>query len=74
MRWTVDEERDLKFVRAVYDELFYNNPEFTWQDVLDLLQRKPQLANINAGIARNEGSLKSKIADQAFLKRLKNEI
>ena len=73
-RWTVDEERDLRFVRKIYDELFSDKPEFNWHDILDLLHRKPSLKNINSGIARNEGSLKSKIADHAFLKRFENEI
>lgn len=68
-RWTVDEERDLRFVRTIYDELCSDKPEFSWHDILDLLHRKPYLKNINSGIARNEGSLKSKIADEAFLKR-----
>jgi spore coat polysaccharide biosynthesis protein SpsF (cytidylyltransferase family) len=74
LRWTVDEERDLRFVRAIYDELFYVKPEFSWQDILDLLQRKPHLKTINSGIARNEGSVKSKMADEAFWKRFENEI
>jgi spore coat polysaccharide biosynthesis protein SpsF len=73
LRWTVDEEQDLKFVRTVYDELFYSKPEFNWRDVLDLLHQKPQIANINAGIGRNEGSLKSQIADGAFLRRSENK-
>ena len=73
-RWTVDEEADLEFVRAVYNGLIYSKPEFNWHDILDLLQQKPQLTNINAGIGRNEGSLKSMLADKAFLKKSQNEI
>ncbi len=55
MRWTVDEPADLEFVRAVYDRLWPADPEFGMQDVLDLLQREPQLAQINASHTRNEG-------------------
>lgn len=68
LRWTVDERKDLEFVRKIYADLFYNNPEFTWRDVMELLRSKPHLAEINAGIKRNEGSLKSKLADKSFMR------
>jgi spore coat polysaccharide biosynthesis protein SpsF len=45
-RWTVDTPEDLEFVRAVYAR-FKNNPEFLWRDVIDLLEREPQLAELN---------------------------
>ena len=52
LRWTVDEVADLDFVRAVYTKL---GEDFGMQDVLDLLERRPELAQINAHIGRNEG-------------------
>lgn len=55
-RWTVDEPADLEFVRAVYHEL---GGDFGMEDVLALLERKPELAQINAHIGRNEGYKKS---------------
>lgn len=46
MRWTVDTQEDLDFVRAVYQRL--GNPtDATWQDVLDILAAEPDLAEIN---------------------------
>ena len=57
LRWTVDEPRDLEFVRAVYDHL--GDTDFRMKDVIDLLQRHPELNRINAGISRNEGYFKS---------------
>lgn len=58
-RWTVDEPEDLEFVRAVYAALYPRNPAFGMQDVLDLIAQRPELAEINAGIRRNEGYEKS---------------
>lgn len=57
LRWTVDEPRDLAFVRGIFARL----PEgrLDHAAVLDLLAREPDLALINAGIQRNEGYLKS---------------
>lgn len=57
MRWTVDEPQDLEFVRAVYDHL--GSTSFGMADVLDILKKRPELAEINASIGRNEGYQKS---------------
>jgi len=59
MRWCVDEPRDLIFVRAIYERLYRKNPRFSRFDVYDLLQQEPDLLQLNAGIARNEGLRKS---------------
>lgn len=53
LRWTVDTPADLEFVRAVYRAC---GPEpFGVSEVLALLNDRPELCEINAGIARNEG-------------------
>lgn len=57
-RWTVDEARDLEFVRAVYREL-KDAPLFGMGEVLQLLEQKPELAHINSDILRNSGYYKS---------------
>ena len=49
LRWTVDTPEDLEFVKAVYAGLDNRN-DFTWQEVLKLLQAHPKLAEINAGV------------------------
>lgn len=64
MRWTVDEPEDLAFVRAVYEELYPANPAFSTEDVLNLLQRRPELGARNAHIARNEGYAQSVQAEE----------
>ena len=58
-RWTVDEEKDLKFVTEVYKNLHNPKKLFYTKDILNLLKRKPNLLKINQGIIRNEGYLKS---------------
>ena len=64
LRWTLDEKQDLAFIRAVYTELYPNNPVFGMPDVLALLKRKPSLESINSGIIRNAGLLKSVAEDK----------
>lgn len=48
-RWTLDTAEDLAFIRAVYDRLD-NDDSFSWHDVLALLEREPELVELNRGI------------------------
>lgn len=48
-RWTVDTPQDLAVLRQVYDR-FGGRELFSWQEVLALFQREPQLAEINADV------------------------
>lgn len=50
LRWTVDEEADLKFVREVYKRLYREKEVFQSQEVIELLERTPALININRGV------------------------
>lgn len=59
LRWTVDEPEDFNFVEIVYKELYEDNKDFLMNDILCLLNSKPELNNINSGFIRNEGYLKS---------------
>lgn len=47
-RWTVDYEEDLQFVREIYKCLYFKNPNFSTKDIINLLQAKPELIEINA--------------------------
>jgi spore coat polysaccharide biosynthesis protein SpsF len=49
LRWTVDTGEDYEFVSAIYSS-FGNRDDFTWRDVLALLEAQPQLAAINQHI------------------------
>ncbi len=53
LRWTVDEPRDLDFVRSVFG--WFDGIDFGMEEILDLLKRHPELGEKNAGIERNEG-------------------
>ena len=46
-RWTVDTEEDFQFVKAVYESLYYENPNFSTEDIVKLLEEKPDLCKIN---------------------------
>jgi spore coat polysaccharide biosynthesis protein SpsF len=48
-RWTLDTPEDLAFIRALYDRLD-NDDEFTWRDALAVLQREPELVELNRGV------------------------
>jgi spore coat polysaccharide biosynthesis protein SpsF len=47
-RWTIDYPEDYMFIKAIYDELWNPaRPVFTIEDILGLLERKPELSAIN---------------------------
>jgi spore coat polysaccharide biosynthesis protein SpsF len=54
LRFTVDTEDDLAFVRAVYRELGQTDPPFGLEAVLALLGRRPDIADLNAGVHQKE--------------------
>ncbi len=49
LRWTVDTPEDLVFIREIFARL-PDQSQFTWYDVLQIAQKNPELAEINAGI------------------------
>ncbi len=58
LRWTLDNEADLKFTQEVYSRL-YHGQVFLMKDILALLRAEPGLVSINQETARNTGYLKS---------------
>lgn len=54
LRLTVDTPEDLELVRAIYDELYPENPAFTLADVLNLLDRRSDLAGLNRHIQQKD--------------------
>ncbi|MBI5045415.1 MAG: glycosyltransferase family protein [Candidatus Niyogibacteria bacterium] len=68
LRWTVDEDRDLKFVRAVYDRLYKKDSIFYMKDILTLLEKNPDLLRINSDIKKDEGYFRSLKEDQTIYK------
>jgi spore coat polysaccharide biosynthesis protein SpsF len=50
-RFTIDYEEDYHFIREVYRALYPLNPMFGVQDILSLLERRPDLYEINSALA-----------------------
>jgi spore coat polysaccharide biosynthesis protein SpsF (cytidylyltransferase family) len=65
-RWTVDEPADFEFVTQVYQTLYPQNPHFTTEDILALLEQYPELTRINYHIIHGAGYLKSLDEDARF--------
>jgi spore coat polysaccharide biosynthesis protein SpsF len=58
-RWTVDKQADLDFMRAVFGAFDGRGGQFSYREVIALLDGRPDIRAINAGTVRNEGYLKS---------------
>ncbi len=50
-RFTVDYKEDYEFIKAVYDELFPENPSFGLDEILALLEKRPDIFAINSKFA-----------------------
>ncbi len=63
-RWTIDEAADYRFLRAVAAEL---GPAGTvaagYRDIVALLERRPDIAGLNAHLQRDAGLAKSRAAE-----------
>ncbi|HOI72913.1 MAG TPA: glycosyltransferase family protein [Syntrophales bacterium] len=47
IRLTVDTKEDFAFIETVFEELYPLNPRFGLYDIIDLLERRPELMDIN---------------------------
>lgn len=50
-RWTIDYREDYDFIVAVYEALYPTRPRFGLDDILTLLEQRPEIAAINAKYA-----------------------
>ena len=48
-RWTLDTREDLELLRAIYSR-FDGRDDFSWQEVLCLMEREPELADLNSQV------------------------
>jgi spore coat polysaccharide biosynthesis protein SpsF len=53
LRWTVDTMEDLRMSARVYKELYKPGQIFYAQDILNLLDLKPEISSINQGVKRS---------------------
>jgi len=47
LRFTIDYEEDYFFIKSVFEELYPQNPDFGLNDILRLLEQKPEIVEIN---------------------------
>ena len=53
-RWTVDTEEDFILIKNILETLYSINPLFTLEDVIRILQDKPEWVEINAHIEQKK--------------------
>lgn len=58
LRWTLDEPRDLEFLRSLYERLDGRSDAAGLDEIMKILEKEPGLAEANAGIVANEGYYK----------------
>jgi len=49
-RWTLDTQDDYKFIKTVFEQLYPTNPKFSYKDIYQLIQKMPELLEINKAI------------------------
>jgi spore coat polysaccharide biosynthesis protein SpsF len=49
LRWTVDDERDLRLIRSLYEQLDLAHRRVTYHEMLAFMRQNPALGQINAG-------------------------
>jgi len=54
LRWTVDEQEDLEFVREIYKRLYKKGSIFFMEDIMKVLEKEPKLLEINKNIKRKK--------------------
>ncbi|MBE6970804.1 MAG: spore coat protein [Ruminococcaceae bacterium] len=60
LRWTLDEAEDYELIQKIYEHFTaVGKADFLLGDILDFLRENPELCEINAKFARNEGLAKS---------------
>ncbi len=53
LRWTIDEADDLEMARIVYEKLFAEKQIFLMQDILELIEKQPEITRINDKVIRS---------------------
>jgi spore coat polysaccharide biosynthesis protein SpsF len=59
LRWTIDHACDFQMTEKVYEYLYDQKPVFLQHDILELLEKHPEIAEINEHIKRKKGYLKT---------------
>lgn len=59
LRLTLDTQEDYEVISKVYDALYYNNLDFSADDIIQFLMNHPDIAAINSGITQKVPGLLS---------------
>lgn len=59
LRMTVDEQSDFDFIKVIIENLYKENPSFSYLEVVSFLTKNPDLLYINSNIQRDEGLYES---------------
>lgn len=70
LRWTIDYECDYEMTKVIYDYLYDKKPIFLQKDILQLLEKHPEISEINAHIKRKEGVNLTKANDRIVKKEI----
>jgi len=54
LRWTLDTKEDFEFINAVYKRIFPKKQLFLMDDILELLDKEPELIDINSHIEQKQ--------------------
>ncbi len=68
-RWTLDTASDLQFLKALFERMPEGRESYAYSCPLSIVEKDPQLAQINAGHDREAGLKKSLAEDLKFLSR-----
>ena len=53
MRWTIDTDLDYEMAKQVYDNLYKLDEIFTMDDILELINKNPEISKINIDVTRS---------------------
>jgi spore coat polysaccharide biosynthesis protein SpsF len=53
LRWTVDTQQDLDMTEIIYNKLYFVKENFNMYDILELLNKEPDIAKINSLVKRS---------------------
>jgi spore coat polysaccharide biosynthesis protein SpsF len=53
-RWTLDTQEDFQFIKKIIEILYPSCKTFTMKDILDLLEKRPELKEINEHVKQKE--------------------
>lgn len=65
-RWTLDNPEDYEFIKSIYKNIYNKNPGFSMMEILEFIDKNPDIEKINQHINRNEGYLKSLKEDKTL--------